>query len=583
MLAVHRKCKSDMSTEPESSGNDPPMEHRESIQISEGGIELPVVEVLTGRGFITGKSGSGKSNSASVIIEELLTEGFPTLIIDVDGEYYGLKQEYEILHLGADEECDMRVGVEHAEKIAELALEKNIPIILDVSAYLHEEEQKEVIREVCRHLFSRQKKLKKPFLVLIEEVHEYIPEGGGLDDTGQMLVKIAKRGRKHGLGLCGISQRPANVKKDFITQCDWLVWHRLTWQNDTSVVRSVLGSDYADQIQDLGDGEAFLMTDWNDTVSRVQFRRKETFDAGATPGLGDFERPDLKSVSGDILEDLEEISERQREQESEVERLRGELAEKEEEMDELSEQLERAQDISSLAEQFTEALTQTGNGGGEELQTTIEEIREEKNEEIRSLRQHNKELEAENEQLRERVEELEEFKESSEQFAKLRENFDEISEAYLRLGDALGIDPTEEEREQLKRRVETLQNRLDEESSSGEKPEGTAYGEFVADEAVQEEISEAKQEATSPRYVKGVVQTIMTSGGPVTYREIADALGISSTGHVASAVNALEGRDVVSKSKSGNVTKVDLNTRALLDIQSRARRREQSEELIGEL
>lgn len=559
------------------------MEHRESIQISEDDVELPVVEVLTGRGFITGKSGSGKSNSASVIVEELLAEGFPTLIIDVDGEYYGLKQEYEILHLGADEECDMRVGVEHAEKIAELALEKNIPIILDVSAYLHEEEQKEIIREVCSRLFSRQKKLKKPFLILIEEVHEYIPEGGGLDDTGQMLVKIAKRGRKHGLGLCGISQRPANVKKDFITQCDWLVWHRLTWKNDTAVVRSVLGPDYADQIQDLDDGEAFLMTDWNDSVSRVQFRRKETFDAGATPGLGDFERPDLKSVSEDILENLKDISERQREREDKVEHLQSELAEKEAEIEELSEQLERAQDVSSLAEQLTEALARTSNGGGEELQTTIEEIREEKNEELRTLRQQNEDLEAENEQLREQVEELEEFKENSEQFAELRENFDEISEAYLRLGDALNIDPTEEEREALKRRVETLQNRVDEESDSSDESSEVSYGDFVADEAVQEEISEAKQDATSPRYVTGVVQTIMTSGEAATYQEVADALGISSTGHVASAVNALDGRDVVSKSKSGKVTKVDLNTEALSDIRSRVRRREQSEELIGEL
>jgi len=44
---------------------------------AEGEVSLPTVEVLTGRGFITGKSGSGKSNSASVVVEELLDRGFP--------------------------------------------------------------------------------------------------------------------------------------------------------------------------------------------------------------------------------------------------------------------------------------------------------------------------------------------------------------------------------------------------------------------------------------------------------------------------------------------------------------------------
>ena len=221
-------------------------------------VELPVVDVLTGRSFVTGKSGSGKSNSASVICEKLLDQGYGILIVDIDGEYYGLKEEYEILHVGADEECDLQVNVEHAEKIAELALEQNVPIILDVSSFLDESEARELLTAVTKQLFAKEKKLKQPFLMLVEEVHEYIPEGGGLDECGRMLIKVGKRGRKHGLGIVGISQRPADVKKDFITQCDWLVWHRLTWNNDTKVVSRILGSDYADHIEEMDDGECFL-------------------------------------------------------------------------------------------------------------------------------------------------------------------------------------------------------------------------------------------------------------------------------------------------------------------------------------
>ncbi|GAA0715346.1 hypothetical protein J2744_002136 [Halorubrum trapanicum] len=319
-------------------------------------VELPVVDVLTGRSFITGKSGSGKSNTASVVIENLLDSGFPVLIVDTDGEYYGLKEEYEILHAGADDECDIVVSPEHAEKLANLALEQNVPIILDVSGYLEEDTANELLLAVVKQLFAKEKRMKKPFLLVIEECHEYIPEGGGMDETGKMLIKVGKRGRKHGLGIVGISQRPADVKKDFITQCDWLCWHRLTWDNDTKVVGRILGSKYASAVEDLGDGEAFLMSDWDESIRRIQFHRKQTFDAGATPGLDDFERPELKSVSSDLVGELQSISDEQERRESELADLKQELDKKDQRIADLERELEEARDLSNMADQFAQAL-----------------------------------------------------------------------------------------------------------------------------------------------------------------------------------------------------------------------------------
>ena len=321
-------------------------------------VELPVVDILTGRGFITGKSGSGKSNTASVILENLLDNNFPVLIVDSDGEYYGLKEAYEILHVGADEECDIQVTADHAQKIASLALEENIPIILDVSGYLDDEDANELVLETARHLFAKEKKLKKPFMLVIEECHEYIPEQGGMGEAGKMLIKIGKRGRKHGLGIVGISQRPADVKKDFITQCDWLVWHRLTWRNDTKVVGRILGSEYADAVEELSDGEGFLVADWSKDVRRVQFHRKRTFDAGATPGLEDIEQPELKSVSDELVSELTEISDEKARQESEIADLKQELEKKEARIIELESELADARDLSRMADKFAQAMLQ---------------------------------------------------------------------------------------------------------------------------------------------------------------------------------------------------------------------------------
>ncbi|ELZ07847.1 ATP-binding protein [Natrialba aegyptia] len=370
-------------------------------------LYLPVVELLTGRGFVTGKSGSGKSNTASVIAEELLEAGFPLLIVDTDGEYYGLKEEYEMLHAGADEECDIQIGPEHAEQMATLALEENVPVILDVSGYLDEDESDELLRKIARQLFVKEKKLKKPFLLVVEEVHEYIPEGGGVGETGNLLIKISKRGRKHGLGILGISQRPADVKKDFITQANWLVWHRLTWDNDTKVVGRIIDTEYSEMVSDLDDGQAFVQTDWTDVdVRKVQFRRKRTFDAGATPGLDDFERPELKSVSDALVGDLQDISERKDREQDRIHELEAELEKKEKRIETLEDELESARDVSSAAKQMADALsnpgtvqTQLGGGNDEELRRLHEEVVD--------LEDERDDLRAELEAREERIDELE--------------------------------------------------------------------------------------------------------------------------------------------------------------------------------
>ncbi|MFC3958117.1 helicase HerA domain-containing protein [Halovivax cerinus] len=259
----------------------------ERFPVSEKGYSLPINEVLTGRGFVTGKSGSGKSNTASVVAEELLDRGLGLLIIDTDGEYAALKERYELLQVGGDDQCDREITAEDAPLIADLALEENVPIILDVSGYMDEEVAEDVIHAVVRELFVAEKQHQKPFLLFVEEAHEFIPERGGGDDVHKMLVRIAKRGRKRGLGIVAMSQRPAAVAKDYITQCDWLVWHRLTWENDTKVAGRILGGDASESVQSLDDGEALVMTDWDEKISRVQFRRKKTIDKGSTPTLED--------------------------------------------------------------------------------------------------------------------------------------------------------------------------------------------------------------------------------------------------------------------------------------------------------
>ncbi|MEA5406436.1 hypothetical protein VB773_01780 [Haloarculaceae archaeon H-GB2-1] len=119
---------------------------------------------------------------------------------------------------------------------------------------MSQDDAEDLVYAVVTALLQREKQLRKPFLLFVEEIHEYIPQTGGVDELGERLLQVAKRGRKHGLGMVGMSQRPAAVDKNFITQCNWLVWHRLTWDNDTDVVDRIIGSEAAAAVPDLSAG-----------------------------------------------------------------------------------------------------------------------------------------------------------------------------------------------------------------------------------------------------------------------------------------------------------------------------------------
>lgn len=274
-----------MSTETLTESNDAgDVEH--TLPIGADGETLPAQEIVTGRGFITGKSGSGKSNSVTVLLEELFELGLPALVVDTDGEYWPLKERYELLHVGDTDRTDASISPDTADELADMALEKGVPIILDVSEY-DDEYAEEIIEAVVRALFAKEAHARRPYLLVVEEIHEYLPQRGSSDLT-DLLTKVAKRGRKRGLGLLGASQRPSAVDKDYITQANWVLWHRLTWENDTKNAGKVLGKGYEEPITSLDDGEGFLQADWTEQVSTIKLRRKHVHDAGATPDIDSY-------------------------------------------------------------------------------------------------------------------------------------------------------------------------------------------------------------------------------------------------------------------------------------------------------
>ena len=79
----------------------------------------------------------------------------------------------------------------------------------------------------------------RPLLVVMEEAHRYVsPESGNV--AAEMVKRIAKEGRKYGVGAMLVSQRPAEIDETVLSQCGTLIALRLSNPTDRARVKGAL-------------------------------------------------------------------------------------------------------------------------------------------------------------------------------------------------------------------------------------------------------------------------------------------------------------------------------------------------------
>lgn len=105
-----------------------------------------------------------------------------------------------------------------------------------------------------------------PFMIVCEEAHNYIPKDGGAEYNAsrKSIERIAKEGRKYGLSLMVVSQRPSEVSETIFSQCNNFVVLRLTNFNDQNCVKRLLpdnNSSLVDCLPTLSSGEALIVGD----------------------------------------------------------------------------------------------------------------------------------------------------------------------------------------------------------------------------------------------------------------------------------------------------------------------------------
>ena len=118
---------------------------------------------------------------------------------------------------------------------------------------------------------------RHPIAIMCDEAHLYIPERMQADSSDAVAVeifeRIAKEGRKYGIGLVVISQRPSEVNRTVLSQCNNVVAMRLTNGDDQSVIKRLLPDSlgsFGDLLPVLDVGEALVVGDASLLPTRVR-------------------------------------------------------------------------------------------------------------------------------------------------------------------------------------------------------------------------------------------------------------------------------------------------------------------------
>lgn len=261
-------------------------------------LQLPP-EAITQTFSILAKRGSGKTYTGLVMAEEMLEQQQRLVVIDPIGVWWGLRSSadgtgpgYPVVIFGG-EHGDLPLQADAGELVADLVVDQDLAVVLDLSL-LRKGDQRKFLTAFLETLYHRN---RRPLHVFVDEADAYAPQRpvkGGERLPGAM-EDLVRRGRARGIGVTLITQRPATVHKDVLTQTEVLVALRMTGPQDRKAIDDWIRQhgDEDRRQQLLGDlaslpvGTAYFWSPgWLDIFERVEVRPRRTFDSSATPEVG---------------------------------------------------------------------------------------------------------------------------------------------------------------------------------------------------------------------------------------------------------------------------------------------------------
>jgi DNA helicase HerA-like ATPase len=115
-----------------------------------------------------------------------------------------------------------------------------------------------------------------PLTFVCEEAHRYVPNDKtlGFEPTKRAISKIAKEGRKYGVSLCIVTQRPAELDPTILSQCNTIFSLRLTNEKDQQILKAGISDAAASLLEfmpTMGTGEAITFGEGVALPTRIKF------------------------------------------------------------------------------------------------------------------------------------------------------------------------------------------------------------------------------------------------------------------------------------------------------------------------
>lgn len=322
----------------------------DGLVIGADGFALPLA-ALTQRIVVLGQSGSGKSNTVTDLVEEVLERGLQTIIVDYKGDFWGLQSSadgkragYDIVTFGGDHP-DVELHEDAGRTVADVIVGEGFSAILDLSNFESRESMRRFITAFAKRLFFLKKDKPTPVLLVLDEVDQYAaqkPIHGEQTMLGA-IETLVRLGRKRGIGVTMTTQAPAIVSKNVLEQGDLYIFHQIAGKNAVKAIEDAIRRNATEEelrsisrnIGRLQVGEAFVYSPaWLRILQAVKMRRRRTFDSGRTPQVGDTllvptarAKPDIPALRAQIEATIERAkAEDPKVLRAEIARLKGELA-----------------------------------------------------------------------------------------------------------------------------------------------------------------------------------------------------------------------------------------------------------------
>lgn len=178
-------------------------------------IDLP--DLIKSRMLIQANSGGGKSTIARVIMEQAFGK-IPFIVMDIEGEYYTLKElSGDIVVIGG-QHADVAISIALASKLPRFIIENSLSVVVDVSD-LEMHERIRFAKIFLESLMQLPQQFWVPYLIFLEECHKLAGEQDKYE-SGPAVKDLMSRGRKR--GYCGIpiTQRISKLHKDVAAECN---------------------------------------------------------------------------------------------------------------------------------------------------------------------------------------------------------------------------------------------------------------------------------------------------------------------------------------------------------------------------